>query len=518
MKKDFPFYVLLLAIYPILLAWSINVSLVSITYTARSFILVFFTTLLLLLLLKLLTKDWLKAGLITAFFIFSLLYYGYLIDTVQKWWSGSVFDLHRYAVSIIIALLIFGSWAVWRILKPGSLRTIQNALTAVVLILLLVPTYQIISYWIAHASIQPSEDKQTVTQQTNVQDGHDIYYIVLDEYTRDDVLIELFDYDNTPLLDSLREKGFVVPTDSRSNYSLTTASITSSMNMDYIQNLTDSVEQLDQNSVMQLLHNNRIRKIMEQKDYQFISFDSGYSPTQIRDADIYLSFDSKTINQFESVVLQNSLPGMVFAANLKYEIQRQRILYTFDQLAQIPNIPGEKFVFAHIVAPHPPFVFDAQGNKLSPSQHYTIGEKTDDGMSQEIYIEGYREQVQYINYLLEKSINEILAHSETPPIIIIQGDHGTRTYTDWESIENSCLKERMSIFNAYYFPDESNDIYDTISPVNTFRIMLNHYFDTELELLPDRSFFSPSYLLNSYVDITDDIEPFCVIGLTNDIE
>jgi hypothetical protein len=34
-------------------------------------------------------------------------------------------------------------------------------------------------------------------------------------------------------------------------------------------------------------------------------------------------------------------------------------------------------------------------------------------------------------------------------------------------------------------------LYETISPVNTFRVIFNAYFGTDYEILPDISYYSP---------------------------
>ena len=57
--------------------------------------------------------------------------------------------------------------------------------------------------------------------------------------------------------------------------------------------------------------------------------------------------------------------------------------------------------------------------------------------------------------------------------------------------------------NAYYFPDgDYRDLYQTITPVNTFRIVLNKYFGRDFERLPDRIY---AYTQNYYdfYEITD---------------
>jgi hypothetical protein len=45
--------------------------------------------------------------------------------------------------------------------------------------------------------------------------------------------------------------------------------------------------------------------------------------------------------------------------------------------------------------------------------------------------------------------------------------------------------------NAIRLPGAAPELlYPAMSPVNTFRVILNQYFGTSLGLLPDRSYFS----------------------------
>lgn len=47
----------------------------------------------------------------------------------------------------------------------------------------------------------------------------------------------------------------------------------------------------------------------------------------------------------------------------------------------------------------------------------------------------------------------------------------------------------MKILNAFYLPGVNTDVlYPNISPVNTFRLVFNLYFNTDLQLLADESF------------------------------
>jgi hypothetical protein len=136
-------------------------------------------------------------------------------------------------------------------------------------------------------------------------------------------------------------------------------------------------------------------------------------------------------------------------------------------LERLPATPGPIFVFAHIVSPHKPFVFGPNGEPVAEG----IDEKT-----------AYRDQVTYLNSRILPLLQKIISNSPTPPIIIVQGDHG--------GIETAG-EERMAILNAYYLPEGGNQIlYETITPVNSFRLILNHYFGASYEALEDASYFS----------------------------
>ena len=53
------------------------------------------------------------------------------------------------------------------------------------------------------------------------------------------------------------------------------------------------------------------------------------------------------------------------------------------------------------------------------------------------------------------------------------------------------LFERMMILNAYHLPAvDYNLLYPSISPVNTFRLIFNQYFESEYELLDDVAYYS----------------------------
>ena len=143
-----------------------------------------------------------------------------------------------------------------------------------------------------------------------------------------------------------------------------------------------------------------------------------------------------------------------------------------DTIKEIPNsIPSPKFVYFHIVFPHPPYIVDADGEFLNE-------EPADE-------LAAYADQIRYINSRLIDIVDTLLEESDPEPIIVIQSDHGASI--DYESLDID-KANRLGILNAFYLPGvDANKLYSTISPVNTFRLIFDRYFNGQYGLLPDNS-------------------------------
>jgi hypothetical protein len=125
--------------------------------------------------------------------------------------------------------------------------------------------------------------------------------------------------------------------------------------------------------------------------------------------------------------------------------------------------------------------------------------------------EAYADQVEYLNGRVSAVIDRILADSARDPIVILMGDHGLRLQLRG-SPNSSCLRETFAILNAIRLPPVGKPnrgelrLYDTMSPVNTFRTVFDAYFGTDLGQLPDRSLFSNRSRYYDFTDVTDRAE------------
>jgi hypothetical protein len=188
-------------------------------------------------------------------------------------------------------------------------------------------------------------------------------------------------------------------------------------------------ENTDRQGLWNLIKNNEVKALFESLGYTTVAFSTGFDFTEVQSSDVYLSPPARGFNGLENLYLQTTFAAALDDAGLLKKMQltpedhkRNLILFDLAQLKNIPaSVPGPKFVFAHLVIPHQPFVFGPNGEAL------VIPEKVYKGRTyypNKDYALGYRNQATYISQQLLDVIRTIQKESPRPPIIIIQGDHG----------------------------------------------------------------------------------------------
>lgn len=469
MRRFLSFHPFLFAIFPILFLAAYNMDEVSATDVILPILIVVATTAILMAVLRLFTNNRNKTGIV-VFLFWGLFYtYGYvgpLLLPVGAWlgvlvWGHPVlFALISWAcVGIACAVLVLKSSKSFH-MPAKFLKIVAVTLVAIPLVVIGVRGIQSV-HW------GTSSEPATITNPQTQDTLPDIYYIILDAYARGDIIERFFDYDNAPFLASLTDRGFYVAHKSLSNYSCTITSLPSSLNM---RTITDE-ERLGISSNVDLLCNNEVWRFLESKGYQYIFVSSGqFGKGFPKYADTYTP--SRTMfggTAFTTTDLMLSLIGMtpmetVVLQYFTHSHHRSGVLYAFETLGNMPDMPDidgrPKFVFAHILSPHVPYVFNRDGSPPEGKGNYL-------------------DQLIFVNGKTMTLVDELLTKSGTPPIIILQGDHGYTLYPYQGGLE---------ILNAYYLPGSGNNmLYDTISPINSFRVIFNLYFNADYELLDDKS-------------------------------
>jgi hypothetical protein len=354
----------------------------------------------------------------------------------------------------------------------------------------------------------------------HVVDGHrpDVYYIIMDGYARSDVMSELFGFDNEPFLQRLEQKGFFVARRSTANYCQTPLALSSSLNVTYLNGLIPA-DWESSAALNKWTGDGAVALTFKQLGYRLVSFSSGFAETEHPETEFYMT-PSEYLSPFHRMLVDRTplaplapIPALFDS----YTSSRARTLHVFEKLPVVARWGAPTFAFAHILSPHPPFLFGRAGEDVSPrNQTYLL---TDGEIfrkwygDREDYVAGYRAQAAFLTDRVEQMIDQILANSHEPPVIILQSDHGSGMGLSTESIEETDLHERMSILNAYYLPGApKHALYQSISPVNSFRVVLNTYFDAGLELLPDRSYYSTWSKPFDFIDVTAKVRPPSDLG------
>lgn len=482
--QHFPLHPFLFAVYPILALLAFNISQVDLSSGFRPVTVALAVVGFLALILRLIHRDWRRAAL--SLTIVLILFYSYghiyiLLKGVNL--GGSYLFRHRTLIPIWLGSGFLLLWQVWR--KPIHLATATYMLNVVGLLLLILPSFQLISHFLQSRVSQAQAAQNTQTLDLKVgNEPPDIYYIILDGYGRSDVLKNEYGYDNSDFLNGLRDLGFYVADCAQSNYAQTQMSLSSSLNFNYINKLSDRFAPGtdDRTGLDALIRHSAVRESLEKSGYKTVAFATGFIATELTDADYFLGPQQTVgkLNEFEYLLMETTFArliqdgGRLGKQNSGSELFRERTLFALNRLDELSYIKGPKFVFVHLVIPHPPYVFGPTGGPIKPSAAGTTRSEQE-GLR-------YRDQAIYISSRMLEIVPKIIASSTRPPIIVIQGDHGPTI--------PSGSQQRMRNLNVYYLPGANTPVYSTITPVNTFRVIFNTYFGQNLPLLEDVSLYS----------------------------
>ncbi len=514
-KRAWVLHPFLLAMHAVLSPLATNIGSVALS-AIRTLVIGLLAVTLLLALLRILTRDSLKAALLTSGIVLLFGSYGHVMKLLQgaialPGWSGIVL-----LVAWLLLLLI---WARWVLRGGGGLRPVNTFLNLAGGMLLIMPLYTIVTYTRNTPDVQEHalRYRRHMLEEAGVLDlaspsspgqpARDIIYLILDGYARADVLQELYGFDNAPFLSELEQMGFYIPAAGRANYADSVYSMASSLNMAHV---ADSPEFLrsgldaDNEAVLSdalavLIHRNRVAEYLRDQGYEFVAFDSGYGRTAISSADVFAqSPDVPPFNAeaaFELVLMDTTLWNVFLQLRGEdyvplqsmFDHHRGRVLYTLDQLSEHAARAGPQFIFAHVISPHAPYVFGSHGEPRYGVDPFTLLDQPAVG---EWSPDSYRDQVIYINSLVLKELKEILERSEIDPIILIQADHSARAWGVPDPPLEIRQKLLFPIFAAFHLPGGLAEAqpYADISPVNVFRLVLNRYFDAQLQMLPDESY------------------------------
>jgi len=496
--KKIPVHHIFLSIYPILFLANYNIKQISARVMIIPLIIVLLSALGLWLGLSIILKNKHKSALIISAFSIIFFSFGHFHEGIALMLGlqGS----HTFMIiSALFYLLIFICIIIPTIKTKSNLKNITYILNVISYILITIITFQLIVY-------KPKEQERSGKFNTISLKGipRDIYYIILDGYGRADVLNNVAGFDNSKFIKYLESKGFFIAKKSSSNYPHTLLSLSSSLNMDYLEGMGKTAEIKPYSKPFlkdRIITNQIIVNLKNSHTYKFLNLSSGWGATDHNPyADQNIGYIGGA-NEFTMVLANTSLLKLFF-----FDIflkKRLRVLNAFDFLSKHTLNKDPEFILSHIMSPHPPNIFGPNGEKIE--KHAKDLKSWSGGTAD------YINELKFINKKVMNFVNEILnSYKNIKPIIIIQADHGSGWEYDLRKSkipEDDFLKQKTSILNAYFIPEECRSkLYDSITPVNSFRVIFNCIFGTDLEMLEDRIYWSPIISPFKLTDVTEKLK------------
>lgn len=331
----------------------------------------------------------------------------------------------------------------------------------------------------------------------------DIYYVILDGYARRDVLKLLSGFDNREFLEGLESRGFYVASGARSNYSQTRLSLASSLSMDYLPpTRPEASSDLLHQQIRRLRKHGRVVGRLRELGYRYRYVGSMYFPVDAA-ADEELSPSGAGRTYVRAFLATTALQSVERALRLGGYLQDPVGIneFQFRAIARAKCSRAPLYTFAHVACPHEPYVYDRHGPLPQPIP------------ADEATASDYVAQLQYLNRRVLELIDAIDRTSGPEAVVLLQADHGSDLPGRPGRPDAVGLFERMSIFSAYRCPARVRQrLYPTITPVNSFRVLLGGLFGDDLPLLEDRSFYSRYEAPFDFIEVAPQGPSSCAVS------
>ena len=433
------------------------------------------------------SKSSLILLLISFFTLFFTPIHNFFLQITFGSFLGSLFVFIPACILLIVYL-------VRRIIKAVSIPEKLNMLFNFTLVCLIIPEIiltfiHLNEYKKNRNLIYPGSPLSKDYKSSDIPDSNkpDIYFLIIDELTNNKTLKSVWKFNNDSTTDWLESKGFHMASDTHANYSFTLFSLSSTFNMNYLDSLKGA-DGTKRRSLMEAYHSlqdNEVFHILKKEKYSIQTicpielYFEGLKGNQLGEHTlpgniIYRMKKNLSIGKW-SGIKNDQIPGEIQES---YQIlcnTIQEIKKTVDS----SELRKPHFVYGHLFITHGPHMFDSTGSLMTKKLAGNIST-----------FNSYTSQVRYADRVIRELSGYILQHNKRNTVIILQGDHGFRGFIHgpgwFDRTPDSLKKDFLPNFSAILYPDHNyKGIYDSMSPVNLFRIVFNKYFLQNFPMLKD---------------------------------
>lgn len=438
-----------------------------------------------------------RAAIVVAGVAILLALFGPLDENLQPFirsWAVRAAILFGAALILIVVALRL----------RGSLGTATLALDALAVVLVAFTAVPIAQQLLSSATTTPDPGTDTPITASGPGTTRDIWWVIFDRYGSDRVLAAELGVPENDLTPWLQERGFQTLGAAHANYVRTSLSLASTLHMTHLDDLASRMG-ADNGSyapIVRWLKDHPVGRFLQSQNYRYTQVASWFPFTRESDiADQVLRPGES--RDFGTLVKNASVLTLLDRIDPQKTLKRDAAaavsaVYQWEQLGRLCRAEGQHFVFAHVLLPHPPYVFHADGSLATDADPSS-----------------YAEQTAYVNDRIRELVECLQDRPEADqPIIVLQADEGPYPVRygrdqdgfDWATATPSELAMKFEILDAMYLPGLPDGVAapaSDMSAVNTFRYLLASYFGADLPLLPDRVFTSPRQRPYDLTDVTD---------------
>jgi len=455
------------------------------------------------------------------------------LDSIE----GSVFSV------IFMIIIVAAAWWVGKLADAWIKRHNWNARDIVVGLLIAVsltfvivasPTVKTIAQAWPQYFYKPPQLQSNATATGNKPD---IYYIVMEDYANQTQLTNQFGFTNGAFSDFLTQAGYYLNPNAHQNYPYTTMSIASTLNAGYNTNLINKFAGAKSQTIIpyhRAIQYSSVAQEFKNLGYQYDEIGTWYETTNrgpiadnfyLNDRRLILFGHTTYIDGYTQQELSQSLfwrfleNGVSLGGKTvaRYAGEGQ-VQLTGDALGDLKGLvdqpAGGRFIFAHLIIPHEPYYFNADGSLSATPGTDNTGQPIK---------QKYVDQLQYINSQIEPILTSIKEHSNGQAVVILQSDEGPQPQAlndhdydqdsendeinnqDMRQWDNDDINLKYGTMVAYNIPGVSpTDLASGANNLDVFRLVLDHYFDAGMPFLPECYYAFPNGRGQTFVydDIT----------------